>query len=514
MTDQIVTPRTMTAEPLLEVSHLTKAYPGVKALTDVSFVTHAGEVHGLVGENGAGKSTLLKIIAGATRQDAGAVTICGTDIVGGDPHQASAAGSATIYQELTIVPDLSAVSNVFLGHLPHRFGVVDGRRARRTFAEVAQTVGLTAPAAARAGGLSTAAQQLLEIMRALVLGKRLVIMDEPTASLGPEDSQKLHTVIRNLRDTGHAIVYVSHDLDAVLEICDTVTVLREGVVVDSRPVAEWEKSSLIRGMLGGAALERVAPGHSTPPTGTALVQFSGLRAPGVHLDRLDLHAGEIVGLAGLVGSGRTRLLRSLAGAEHVDAGSVAVNGSARRWPGSPRKALSLGIALAPEDRKHQGLLLGQPAAWNVALGRFAVAAGRRAVRATRLSRWAAPASARVGFAPERLGALAGELSGGNQQKLVLARWLSRPIVCLLLDEPTRGIDIGAKAQIFETAREIVNEGRAVLWSSSDLEEVVQHSDRILVVAGGRVVAELPGGSTVHDVLEISYAHSTQPKGEV
>ncbi|MEF2977308.1 sugar ABC transporter ATP-binding protein [Subtercola sp. YIM 133946] len=513
MTDQ-----TMMPERLLEVSHLTKAYPGVRALTDVSFVAHAGEVHGLVGENGAGKSTLLKIISGAVRHDAGAVVICGTHLAGGDPHEASAAGSATIYQELTIVPDLSAVSNVFLGHLPQRFGIVDARRARAAFADAADTVGLTARAGARAGGLSTAAQQLLEIMRALVLGKRVVIMDEPTASLGPEDSQKLHAVIRSLRDTGHAVVYVSHDLDAVLEVCDTVTVLREGSVIETRPAAEWQKSSLISRMLGGVTLDTVAPGRPSAPAGPALLQVSGLRAPGVHLEHLELRAGEIVGLAGLVGSGRTRLLRALAGAERVDSGSITVGGSARRWPTTPRRALSLGIALAPEDRKHQGLLLGRPAAWNVALGRFAVAAAHRAVRAVRLARWAEPASTRVGFSSSRLGALAGELSGGNQQKLVLARWLSRPTICLLLDEPTRGIDIGAKAQIFETTREIVGEGRAVVWSSSDLEEVVRHSDRILVVAAGRVVAELPGGSTVHDVLEISYAATgdalAEPSGAV
>ncbi|WP_382308673.1 sugar ABC transporter ATP-binding protein [Herbiconiux sp. UC225_62] len=491
--------------PALVVRELSKSYPGVRAVNGVSLRVDAGRVHGLVGENGAGKSTLMKMIAGAVPQDSGSIEVWGEPVAGGDPKRASAAGVATIYQELTIVPDLSALSNVLLGRLPRRFGFIDRRRALVQYRAAAETVGVSTPPGARAGGLSTASQQLLEIMRALVSGRRLVQMDEPTASLGPEDIERLHTVIRGLRSNGCAVVYVSHDLDAVLEICDTVTVLREGTVVETREASAWTKASLIRAMLGGVVLDEVAPVRAGRVFGDPVLGLRGVRAPGVALDALELRAGEIVGLAGLVGSGRTRLLRAIAGADPVDAGEMAVEGRGVRWPGSPTAATRLGIALAPEDRKAQGLVLHQPAAWNVALGRFGAAARGRAVRIGRLAAWARPGASAVGFSSDRLRGAAGELSGGNQQKLVLARWLSRPVKCLLLDEPTRGIDIGAKAQIFETTRRIAAEGRAVIWSSSDLEEVVTHSDRILVVAGGRVVAELPAGASVHDVLEHSFA---------
>ncbi|WP_440708918.1 sugar ABC transporter ATP-binding protein [Herbiconiux sp. YIM B11900] len=500
------------AVPALAVRGLRKSYPGVRAVDGVSLTVGAGRVHGLVGENGAGKSTLMKMIAGAIAEDEGEILVWGVPVGGGDPKRSSAAGVATIYQELTIVPDMTAQSNVLLGRLPTRFGIVDRRRAAARYRAAAEAVGTAVPASALAGTLSTAAQQLLEIMRAVDSGHRLVMMDEPTASLGPEDIAHLHEVIRGLKAEGCGIVYVSHDLDAVLEVCDEVTVLREGAVVESRPADAWTKPGLIRAMLGGVELEQIAAPRESGPLGEPLLEVRDLRAPGVSLDHLRVHAGEIVGLAGLVGSGRTRLLRALAGADPVDGGAMALDGRTVRWPASPTTGTRLGIALAPEDRKAQGLVLDRPAAWNVALGRFGTASRGGPVRLSRLTRWARAGASAVGFSPERLRGAAGELSGGNQQKLVLARWLSRPVRCLLLDEPTRGIDIGAKAQIFETTRRIAAEGRAVVWSSSDLDEVVSHSDRVLVVASGRVVAELPAGCSVHQVLEIAFAAGTASTG--
>lgn len=490
----------------LRVHNLSKFYPGVRAIQDVSLTVEAGEVHGLVGANGAGKSTLMKAIAGAIAQDSGSIQVWGKEIPGGDPHRAAAAGLAMIYQELTIVPNMSALANVLLGRLPRRFGFVDRRRARKEYSEAARLVGSTVAPSSRAGDLSTAAQQLLEVMRALASGRRLIIMDEPTASLGPEDIRRLHAVIGTLKAEGHSVIYVSHDLGAVLEVCDNVTVLREGVVVETRPASGWDHRGLVRMMLGEVVLD--AAGPPAPGKAAAFEPFlrvDGLRAPGVDLARFEVGKGEIVGLAGLVGSGRTRLLRALAGAGTVNAGSLQVDGRERRWPRTPRQAAKIGIALAPEDRKAQGLVLGRPSAWNVALGRFSLASAGRPVRSERLTRWAKSATDRVGFASSRLSAEAGTLSGGNQQKLILARLLSRPIPCLLLDEPTRGIDIGAKAQVFEAMRQIARDGRAVIWTSSEIEEVVHHSDRILVLAGGRVVAELTGGATVHDVLDLSFA---------
>ena len=498
----------------LDVRDVSKSYPGVLALNGVSFSLKAGEVHGLVGENGAGKSTLMKVIAGAVKQDRGSVEVWGEELSGGDPRRASAAGVGMIYQELTIVPDLSALSNAFLGRLPSRLGVVDAPAARRAFAEIAEVVGLAAAPGERAGDLSTANQQLIEIMRALISKKRLVIMDEPTASLGPEDSARLHAVIRQMRASGIAIVYVSHDLDHVLEICDTVTVLREGRVIESRAATAWTKSSLIASMLGGVKLADVAPRSGRVLPGEPLFTVENLSAPGVDLPHLDIRAGEIIGVAGLVGSGRTRPLRALAGADPVRSGRLRRGGATIAWPRSPRHALGLGMALAPEDRKGQGLVLDRASAWNIALGQFGRAAAGSPITGRRLAHWAERVARTVGFAPGRLTAQARVLSGGNQQKLLLARWLSRPVRCLLLDEPTRGIDIGAKAQIFETARSIVADGRAVIWSSSDLDEVVTHSDRVLVVARGRVVAELPAGCSVHEVLEIAFSATGEQRDEV
>lgn len=489
----------------ISVAHVSKEYPGVLALDDVSLTVTAGSIHGLVGENGAGKSTLMKTVAGAIEPDAGEIMIRGARTVG-DLRRAADAGIAMIYQELTIVPELSALENVLLGCLPERFGVVDRRRARDLYSRVARLVGTDIRPGARAGGLSTSSQQLLEIMRALASGRNVLIMDEPTASLGPEDTDRLHAVMRDLRGQGMAVVYISHDLDAVLGVCDTVTVMREGRVVETRPSREWSTGSLISAMIGAVPLATAGRAREDVAHRPVLT-VRGLRAPGVRVDSLDVLSGEIVGLAGLVGSGRTRMLRAIAGADAVSSGSLHVDGAPVKWPGSPRNARRLGVLLAPEDRKHQGLVLDREAGWNIALGQFGAAAGRRPVTRRRLRDWASRYAATVGFTAARLAAPARVLSGGNQQKLILARLLGQDARCILLDEPTRGIDIGAKAQIFETIRELVDTGRSVIWASSDLHEVAQHSDRIIVIAGGRAVAELPAGSSVRDILDHAFAAS-------
>ncbi|MFE4837417.1 sugar ABC transporter ATP-binding protein [Arthrobacter sp. NPDC056691] len=507
-------PGTDPAAEALRVVGLNKSYGASRVLKDVSLTVGAGEIHALVGENGAGKSTLIKAVAGAIDTDAGSIAVWGRDVTGAGPAHVSKAGLAVIYQELTIVPGMSALANVLLGSLPAKLGFVDGRNARRQYDAAAEAVGVSIKARTPAGTLSTAQQQMLEIMRALASQRRLIIMDEPTASLGPSDSAHLHTVMRDLSSRGYAIIYISHDLDHVLALADTVTVLREGAVIDSRPGTTWTKPQLIRAMLGND----VTPAQQRPAVlrqGPPVLSVRSLRAPGVDLPAVDIHAGEIVGLAGLVGSGRTRLLRSLAGAAAVTEGELSIKGQPVPWPGSPRSAIRAGIALAPEDRKGQGLVLNRSAGWNVALGQFRKAAGGKPLQDARASAWASSASSRMGFDPRRLASHAGELSGGNQQKLLLARWLDRNLTCLLLDEPTRGIDIGAKAQIFETVRALADEGLSVLWCSSDLEEVVQHSDRMIVLSAGRAIAELPGGASVQDILDLSYAATRErtPGGE-
>lgn len=501
---------TQTADAGLIIEGLSKVYPGVVALDRVGLRVPAGTVHGVVGENGAGKSTLMKSVAGAVRPDSGSITVDGHPI-GGNVHAAADAGVAMIYQELTIIPELSAVDNVLLGMLPTRFGIINRAAGLRKYREVAETIGSTTSPAARAGALSTSAQQQLEIMRALTRESRVLILDEPTASLGPEDVERLHSVIRTLRDRGIAVVYVSHDLDAVLGVCDDVTVMREGKVVASGPALGWTSQRLVTAMVGSVPLAE-AGASAAGNHREELFRISGLRAPGVDVPELSVRRGEILGVAGLVGSGRTRLLRAIAGADRVHGGYLTLGGERMRWPRTPREALRAGVMLAPEDRKGQGLLLERPSAWNVALGRFGNAGGSRAVTATRIMRWSAPFAESVGFRRERLAAAAGTLSGGNQQKLLLGRLLGRGAACLLLDEPTRGIDVGAKAQIFQTIRGLVNAGHSVIWSSSDIAEVAQHSDRIIVVSGGRMIAELPAGSTVQTILGHAFAAAGTKEG--
>ncbi|MGJ8720881.1 MAG: sugar ABC transporter ATP-binding protein, partial [Salinibacterium amurskyense] len=492
---------TLNREPsmALTVSGLSKQYPGVRALNDVSFTVEPGTVLAVVGENGAGKSTLMKSIAGAERASAGQIEVFGTPLIAGNPRSASDAGVAMIYQELTIVPELSAQENVYLGHVPTLFGVVRKQQLRRNYTAVAERVGSDIRADARAGSLSTASQQLLEIMRAIAHGRRLVIMDEPTASLGPEDIERLHSVIRDLRAQGCSVLYVSHDLDAVLDVSDEVMVLREGSVVSRAPAAEWTTTTLVTAMLGHAPSTAPTGGQRTNMEPT-VVALHNLTAPGVDVKSLSIRSGEVVGIAGLVGSGRTRLLRAVAGAESVHTGSIQLDGKELRWPASPAQAWSVGIALAPEDRKHQGLVLDRAASWNIALGGFALARRSGRITAGLLTQWAEPIARRVAFATSRLSAPAGTLSGGNQQKLLLGRLFSRPLRLMLLDEPTRGMDIGAKSEVFASMRSFADEGRAVLWSSSEIQEVLDHSDRVIVCRAGKVVAELPRGATVHDVL--------------
>ncbi|MET2011768.1 sugar ABC transporter ATP-binding protein [Microbacterium chocolatum] len=488
----------------LSMRGLRKAYPGVVALDSVSLDVFAGKVHGIVGENGAGKSTLMKTIAGAVTPDEGAVLVDGKTMPTG-VHAAGAVGVAMIYQELTIIPELTACDNVFLGDPPRKGVVLAHRRARARFREMSELLGLDIAPGIRAGSLSTSAQQLLEIMRALARDRRIVVMDEPTASLGPADIERLHGIIRDLRDRGVTVLYVSHDLDAVLDVCDTVSVMRAGQLVTTAPASEWTHGALVTAMVG--AISPPDPRTPREQEHTIVLDIRGMRGPGIDLPELTVRAGEIVGLAGLVGSGRSRLLGALVGSRDLDAGSMEIDNAPVAWPRSPRAAARIGIVLAPEDRKAQGLVLDRASSWNVAIGAFARAAGAVRVTGRRIARWAQPFTTRAALPEHRLSVAVGTLSGGNQQKVLLARQISRAPRCLLLDEPTRGIDIGAKAQVFAMLRSLADDGLGVIWASSELEEVARYSDRVVVLAGGRAVAELPGGCDVHDILTHSFSRS-------
>lgn len=498
----------------IRVSDVTKSFPGVQALRGVNFELAIGEVHGLVGANGAGKSTLIRILSGAGAPDTGTIAVRGSPIRFEDPRAQRASGIAAIYQELTIVPEMSALSNAFLGAVPSRWFMTDRRAMDRRFRELAEWMGVNVDPSVTAGTLSLANQQLLEIMRALQADHDVLIMDEPTAPLGAVERARLYDLIRRLKGKNVSIIFISHDLDEVLHLCDRVSVMRDGQLITTRPSADWTKDTLVRTMLGDV---QILPGRKRESGDrtyevTDLLRVDALHLPGrVSGISFALRTGEILGIAGLVGSGRSEVLRSLAGLEPLARGVMEIDGRERPWPRSVREAIRAGVALAPEDRKRQGLVLSRSALANLLLAdldgtaRSSMLDPRaRRERATDLSR-------QLGFDPARLDTDALHLSGGNQQKLVLGKWLNRRPRVLLLDEPTRGIDLGAKQEIFSTIRRLSAEGMSVILVSSDLEEVVEHADRVLVMAGGRQLATLAAEeASVERILNLIFAVERQP----
>jgi rhamnose transport system ATP-binding protein len=484
---------------------VSKFFPGVVALHAVDLDFLAGEVHGLVGENGAGKSTLIKIIAGAYGPDQGTLELFGRSIGNADPRTHQEAGVGVIYQERAVVPDLSAAANVFLGRTMNWGPFISGRATRRRFKELADTLGADIDPNAVAGSLSVANQQLLEIMRALEAEHRILILDEPTTSLGAPERQKLYAIVNDLRRRGLAIIFISHDLDEILRLCDRLTVMRDGELVATRPVTEWTKQTLVAAMLGGVELRRTVA-RKEPSVAPALA-VKEMAIPGlVEGISFTLHEGEILGIAGLIGSGRTEILRALAGIDSGADGQLEVGGRARRWPHSVNQALQYGIALAPEDRRRQGLVLSLSAADNVTLTDLAATTIAGVVNERRRVEHAANIMRELAFNVERLQAPAETLSGGNQQKLVIGKWLYRRPKVLLLDEPTQGIDVGAKAEIFNVIADLANRGTAVIFVSSEFEEVVDIADRILVIGRGRALALLErADASVKSILDILFA---------
>ncbi len=493
-------------EAVLEARGLTKSFPGVRAVDDVSLELLAAEVHGLVGENGAGKSTFVKMLSGAHVPDAGELLIGGRPVRVNSPLSARAHGVTAIYQEPHIVPALTPVANVFLGQERSRGGLRDERGMRRRFLELADELGVTVPAGGPAGRLSIGAQQSVEIMRALERDARVIIMDEPTAALAHDEIEALHRAIGVLLARGAAVLLISHKLEEVLELSATVTVMRDGRKVASTRASETDVDGLVAAMLGErfeGALERAKHGYrrTLDRSGPNRLEVAGLTVPGRLRDiGLEVRRGEIVGVAGLVGAGRTSLLRALAGLEPSASGVLTLDGRPVRWPSTPQAARALGIALAPEDRRRQGLVLGRRGSENVVLSSLR-SVGRGGLARRRDVVEAADATAgKVGFARTRLLAPAGTLSGCNQQKLVLAKCVRTAPRVLLVDEPARGIDVGAKAEIFGLLQDLSEQGMAMVVVSEDIEELVAFVDRVVVLCRGEVTAELEPEQATPDAL--------------
>lgn len=474
----------------LQVSNLSKAYGGVQALSGVSLDVAAGEVHALMGENGAGKSTLIKCLSGAVRPDGGEVRVNGKLVPTGDVRAAEAAGIAALHQESTAFAHLSAVDNIFVGREPCRaLGLLDRPRMRRETQALLKHLGEQIDLTRPLEELSLAQRQMVGMARALSQNSRLLILDEPTASLSARETQTLFRIIRQLQDEGVSILYISHRLEEVFALASRVTVLRDGKWVDTRPIGGVTRDELIRLMVGRALLAEERPMPSDTP-GEARLEVRGLTRPGVFRDiSFAVQAGEIVGLAGLVGAGRSEVAAAIFGIDKADEGTVTIEGQ-RLAPGSVREAIGHGVALVPEDRQHQGLVLPLSVGANLllsvlgspALGGFR-AAGKESAMVTDLMRELNVKAAGPTVA-------ASTLSGGNQQKLALGKWLAMSPRVLILDEPTRGVDVGAKAEVYRLVRGLAGAGMATLLISSDLPEILALSDRVLVMREGALAGEL------------------------
>lgn len=474
----------------VECRGLSKRYGGVAALSDVDLTVRRGEINGLCGENGAGKSTLGRIIAGSVRPTSGRLVVRGGPVEYGSPRAAIRDGITIISQELALAPQLSVLDNVFLGQEEGRAGLLDRRRARERYQLLAERLGLAIDPTVEVRELRTAEQQQVEILRALARDAQLIVMDEPTAALSRPDVERLHTICRELRSDGVTIVYISHLLGDVLDICDTATVLKDGRFVRTSPVAEETVDSLITAMLGRGLEEQFPEPVPPPPEAPTVLAVRGLTRPGVFEDvSFEVRAGEIVGLAGLVGAGRTEIARAIFGADPAD-GVVEIEGERVSRRG-PARSIRRGVALLPESRKEQGLVMVRSVRENVAMVHLDEVTRGGFIRPAQERRVVGELLASVDTRAASMSMPVSELSGGNQQKVALAKWLLRRPRLLLADEPTRGVDVGAKRAIYRLIHGLAAEGVAVLLISSELEEFFGLAHRTLVVRSGRIVDELP-----------------------
>jgi ABC-type sugar transport system ATPase subunit len=493
---------------IMSLRAIVKVYPGVNALKGVDLDVFKSEVHALIGENGAGKSTLLKIACGAIARTAGEVKLEGQKVEFEHPSAARTAGVVAVYQELTIIPALSAMANVFLGREHRKWGFLRRNAMLEEYSELQRQLDVNIDPDRPAGLLSIADQQSLEIMRGLAVDAKILILDEPTASIGLHEREALYSIVRKLRSRGVAVLLISHDLDEVLELSDHITVLRDGLKAASRKREQWTKQSLVDAMLGDRRSSAIIIHHKPPPSQQEkLLEASDIDVPGkVQGVSFNVGRGEIVGIAGLVGSRRTELLRAIVGMEPGSSGKLRVKGKDAGWPTSPRAARKVGIALAPEDRKHQGLVLSLASYANVTLPNPWKASRAGLLFARREIARARPLTEQLGLQKGALRREARTLSGGNQQKLVLAKWLGMKMDVLLVDEPTRGVDVGAKQELFKVLDDLAKSGVGVVIVSSELEEVMDNSDRVLVMSRGRLIGEVEGRKTSKDeVVQMIFA---------
>ena len=500
----------MTTRPLLELRNVSKSFGAVNALTDVHLTLEAGSIHALAGENGAGKSTLVKIVGGVHTPDSGDVLIDGEGVDFRSTAAAKDAGIAVIYQEPTLFPDLSVAENIFAGRQPYTsYGTIDRAEMRRATRELTERLGVRIHPDREARGLSIADQQTVEIAKAISLNARVLIMDEPTAALSGVEVERLMGIARQLRDEGKGIIFISHRFDEVFSLCDTITVMRDGAYVSTDRVSEVTEDDVIRRMVG-RSVGNLFPKQETE-VGDVVLEVEGLTSAGVFDDvSFTVRSGEIVCLAGLVGAGRTEIARAVFGVDRYDSGTVRLDGRDVP-PHNPAKAMKLGMGFVPEDRRKQGLAMTAGVQSNVTLAIRGSLAKSGFLTSRMESGSAQTWARRLQVKTRALDTEAVMLSGGNQQKVVLAKWLATQPRLLVVDEPTRGIDVGTKAEVHRLVSELAGAGVAVLMISSELPEVLGMADRVLVVREGRMTAQLDRSEATAE--RVMYA-ATHANGDV
>lgn len=476
--------------PLVRMEAIDKAYPGVQALTDCRFELYPGEVHALVGENGAGKSTLVKILTGVVKRDAGTIFYKGAPVEISSPRAAQELGISIIHQEFNLMPHLTVAQNVFVGREPRgRLGIVDDDEANRRTRELLQMVNLDLDPRRRVADLTVANQQLVEIIKALSFNAEVLIMDEPTAALTESEIEDLFRIIRNLRDRGVGIIHISHRMDELQQISDRVTVLRDGQYVDTVRIQEAGIGAIIRMMVGRELYETLEPKPETAGSEVAL-EVRGLHRPPVRNVSFHLRRGEILGFAGLMGAGRTEVARAIFGADPIESGEIMVNGR-RAVIRSPEEAVRHGIGYLSEDRKRYGVTLGMDVMDNLAMASFHKFLGTLGtVRSSQVREAAQTVAAQLQIKTPSLRQRVKNLSGGNQQKVVIGKWLIRDCDILIFDEPTRGIDVGAKSEIYRLLNDLAAAGKSIIMISSELPEILRMSHRIIVMCEGQITGEL------------------------
>ncbi len=501
--------------PLLKATQISKSYAGIQALKSASFELHAGEVHALIGENGAGKSTLIKVITGAVQADSGQLELQGTKISHNSPRVAKSLGIAAIYQQPALFPELSVAENIALGvEKAGTWGRVDWQARRRRATELLTRIGAHIDPQVDAAELTMPQQQLVEIARSLGSEAKVLILDEPTAALSEEDTQNLFKVLRQLRESGVGIVYISHRLEELPVIADRVTVLRDGHTIETRTMAETTRSELIQLMVG-RELSAVFP-KRTVELGDVVLELRdwGCSKTGVSNVSLSVRAGEIVGLAGLVGAGRTELARTIFGLTPADQGEILLQGKPANLQ-DPAAAIARGVAYVPEDRRRHGVILDLAISSNVTLASLRSLTNYGALDFARERVIAADYTRRLGIKTPSIFAPVATLSGGNQQKVALSRWLATKPSVLILDEPTQGVDVGAKSEIHALMTELAAQGVAILMISSELPEILGMSDRVVVMHGGQVVKTLDRkDATQQNILEWALGHTENSHTEV